>query len=79
MPITARDVAAASGVSLYTVSRALANSPVVSPETRQRVQAAAADLGYTPPATRGGAAGSTQTIGLIAPDLANPFHAAIAL
>lgn len=41
-----RDVAAATGVSTATVSRALRGLPRVSPSTRQRILTAAADLGY---------------------------------
>ncbi|MBE5024853.1 LacI family DNA-binding transcriptional regulator [Olsenella sp. DSM 107455] len=48
MPVTIRDVAAASGVSIGTVSRALNDYPDVSTVTRERVRAAAAELGYVP-------------------------------
>jgi len=41
-------VAASAGVSPITVSRALRNSPQVSPETRARVQSAAIRVGYKP-------------------------------
>jgi DNA-binding LacI/PurR family transcriptional regulator len=44
--ITSFDVAEAAGVSQSTVSRALAGSPTITPETRARVQAAAVSLGY---------------------------------
>ncbi|MFQ5968437.1 MAG: LacI family DNA-binding transcriptional regulator [Acidimicrobiia bacterium] len=43
-----RDVAAAAGVGVGTVSRVLNDSPHVSPETRVRVEAAIARLGYQP-------------------------------
>ncbi|MCC5838724.1 MAG: LacI family DNA-binding transcriptional regulator [Opitutales bacterium] len=43
-----KDVAAAAGVSLMTVSYALRDLNRVSPETRQRVRKIAEDLGYQP-------------------------------
>ena len=42
------DVAARSGVSYQTVSRVLNEPGIVRPETRDRVQRAIDDLGYTP-------------------------------
>jgi DNA-binding LacI/PurR family transcriptional regulator len=44
--VTSFDVAEAAGVSQSTVSRALAGSPAITEETRARVTAAAASLGY---------------------------------
>ncbi|MFA9199610.1 MAG: LacI family DNA-binding transcriptional regulator [Cypionkella sp.] len=44
--VTSFDVAEAAGVSQSTVSRALAGSPAITEETRTRVAAAAAALGY---------------------------------
>lgn len=74
MPVTIKDVARAAGVSVSTVSRALAGPELVSPATRERVQRAAAELGYQPNrAARGLITGRTGNIGLIVPDLANPF------
>ena len=46
--LTIREVAAAAGVSLQTVSRVLNNGPNVSDKARQRVEAAVATLGYSP-------------------------------
>ncbi|WGF87535.1 LacI family DNA-binding transcriptional regulator [Marinivivus vitaminiproducens] len=42
------DVALKAGVSISTVSRALANAPGISPAVRRRIQATAAELGYKP-------------------------------
>jgi DNA-binding LacI/PurR family transcriptional regulator len=48
MPVTLRDVAEQAGVSIGTASQALNHNPKVTAETRQRVIAAASDLGYHP-------------------------------
>lgn len=46
---TMRDVSRVSGLSVYTVSRALSGDPSgVTPESRERVIAAAKELGYVP-------------------------------
>jgi len=46
--ITIQEVAHRSGVSPMTVSRVINESPRVSDETRRRVEAAIAELGYVP-------------------------------
>ena len=46
--VTLADVALAAGVSPITVSRALRGERAVAPELVERVQAAAAKLGYVP-------------------------------
>lgn len=47
-PSHLQEVARSAGVSLMTVSRALRNLPSVAPETRDRIQAIAAEMGYRP-------------------------------
>jgi LacI family transcriptional regulator len=67
---TLEDVAKAAGVSLATASRALARSPLVRPETIEKVQQAAETLRYLPGgAARALASGRTMTIGAVVPTL----------
>jgi DNA-binding LacI/PurR family transcriptional regulator len=76
--VTIRDVARAAGVSAATVSRALTGRELVRPETRERVQRVAGELGYQHNrAARALSAGRTGTIGLIVPDLANPYFPSV--
>ena len=78
MAVTIRDVARAAGVSASTVSRALSNPGMVDAATRDRVTAMAEHLGYRPNrAARGLITGRTGNLGLILPDLANPFFPSI--
>lgn len=73
MPITIRDVAQKAGVGLATVSRVLNNSPLVSAATRERVQAAIAELNFTPnPTARRLSLGKTLTIAVITPFFTRP-------
>jgi DNA-binding LacI/PurR family transcriptional regulator len=73
---TIRDVARAAGVSASTVSRALSSPEMVNAVTREKVRRAAERLGYHPNrAARGLITGRTGNLGLIVPDLSNPFFA----
>lgn len=75
---TVRDVAAMAGVSISTVSRALSAPDLVNEVTRQRVVDAARELDYRPnPAARGLRVGRTNNLGLLIPDLENPFFASV--
>ncbi|GAB6897274.1 LacI family DNA-binding transcriptional regulator [Kineosporia succinea] len=74
MAVTIRDVARVAGVSTATVSRALNVPGKVDEVTRARVVAVADELGYRPNrAARGLITGRTGNLGLLVPDLANPF------
>jgi len=78
MPVTIKDVARVAGVSPSTVSRALTTPALVQTETRSRVERAAAELGYQPNrAARGLITGRTGNIGLLVPDLGNPFFPSV--
>ena len=77
--VTVRDVASASGVSISTVSRALSEPTRVASATRDRVLAAARELGYEPNrAASGLRSGRTATLGVVVPDLENPYFASVA-
>jgi DNA-binding LacI/PurR family transcriptional regulator len=72
------DVARLAGVSVATVSRAFSAPDAVRAATRERVLAAAAQLRYEPNrAARGLITGRTGNIGVIVPDLGNPFFHAV--
>src|SRR5438876_1358557 len=74
MRATLHDVANHAGVSTMTVSRVINDSPRVSLETRRRVQASIAKLGYVPNRlARGLIQRKTGAFGVIVPDVANPF------
>lgn len=73
------DVAREAGVSAQTVSRALNNKGEISPETRQRVLDTVDRLGYRPNTlARGLVTQKTSTLGLVVPDIANPFFSEVA-
>lgn len=74
-----QDVATRAKVSIATVSRVLNESDhKVSPATRQRVLAAVRQLDYRPNAlARGLLMKKTMTIGIIIPDISNPYYAEI--
>jgi DNA-binding LacI/PurR family transcriptional regulator len=77
--ITIADVAAAAGVSMMTVSRAVNGRDGINAETRERILKIAADLRYRPNhIARGLVTRQTATLGLVMPDVANPFFAQIA-
>ena len=68
------DVASAARVSVATVSAVLNDSAFVSEALKIRVRSAVAALGYQPNLlARSMARQKTQTLGMIVPDIANPF------
>ena len=72
--ITLADVAARAGVSLMTVSRVVNDRPGVGIQTRERVREAIDHLGYRPNiVAQGLKAASSRTIGLMIPDVTNPY------
>jgi DNA-binding LacI/PurR family transcriptional regulator len=79
LPASIHDVAALAGVSIATVSRSFTMPEAVREATRASVLAAAAELGYEPNrAARGLITGRTGNVGVIVPDLGNPyFHAVL--
>jgi LacI family transcriptional regulator len=79
--ITLKDIARKAGLSTTIVSRVLNKKGAkyrISKETEKRVLKTAKDLNYRPNQLAVGLRlKKTQTIGLIAPDLSNPFFAYI--
>jgi len=76
---TIRDVAAHAKVSVTTVSHVINGTRFVDPQTQERVRAAIETLNYRPNSVaRSLRRRSTHTIGLLVPDIANPFFGDIA-
>ena len=74
--ITLKDIAAKTGVSFTTVSRALHGSPDINEETRKRIIKIAEELGYQPNhIARSLRLKRTNVLGVIIPDNANPYFA----
>lgn len=72
--VTLRDVARASGCSVATVSRVLAGTRPVGAETARTVREAAERLGYRPNhVARALRSRFTGTVGLVLPQITNPF------
>jgi LacI family transcriptional regulator len=76
---TIQDVAKRAGVAPITVSRFINNNGYCSQETRVRVEAAIAELGYVPNRLASGLRSKrTNTLALVLTDITNPFFTTIA-
>lgn len=78
MAVGVKDVAAAAGVSVGTVSNVLNQPERVSAKTVERVQRVIQELGFVRnDAARQLRAGRSRSIGLVVPDIGNPFFAEV--
>ncbi|SFJ88409.1 LacI family DNA-binding transcriptional regulator [Thermoflavimicrobium dichotomicum] len=76
MKPTIYDVAREAGVSIATVSKVINNTGRISEKTRQKVLKVMKQLDYQPSILASALTGKhTYTIGLLIPDIANPFFA----
>ncbi|MDX2600566.1 LacI family DNA-binding transcriptional regulator [Streptomyces caniscabiei] len=71
--VTIVDVARHAQVSVTSVSKVLRNAYGASPEMQTRVRRAIEELGYRPHAGARALRGQTYTIGVMLPDIRNPF------
>jgi LacI family transcriptional regulator len=77
--VTISDVAREAGVSQMTVSRVINGKGEVSASTRRHVLDVIERLGYRPSSiARGLVTQRTGTLGLVVPDIANPFFSEVA-
>ena len=76
--VSMQDIADKAGVSRVTVSRVLSNHPSVKAETRKKVLYWVKELEYEPNVIAQSLAGSsTNVIGLLVPEIADPFFSEI--
>lgn len=79
MSVTIKDIAKVAGVSYATVSRALNDHPEINEKTKDRVAKIAEEMGYSPNAiARGLVKNNTNMIGLLVPDITNPYFPEVA-
>lgn len=79
MPTGIRRVAEKAGVSLGTVSNAINRPEILAPETLKRVRKAIDELKFIPNASAQTLrAGKTRILGLVVPDISNPFFTDLA-
>ena len=79
MKPTIYDVAEKAGVSIATVSKVINDKPDVGQKTKKRIMQIIEEVGYHPSMVASALTGKhTHTIGLVIPDIANPFFAELA-
>ena len=79
MPIRLKDIAKDLGVSVVTVSKVVRGRGDIGEKTRDRVLKRMRELNYRPNMTaRALASGRTFTVGLVVPDLVQPYFAELA-
>ncbi len=77
--VTIQDVARKANVSITTVSRVINDKPDVSKETKERINKIIKEMGYKPNSVaRGLVLRKTNTLGLLIPDISNPFFPEVA-
>lgn len=75
MAVSIKDIGRLAGVSHSTVSRALRNSPLIAPETAERIQKIARETGYSASAVaRSLVTRKTHAIGAVVTSIADPFN-----
>ena len=78
MSVSIKDIARRAGVSHSTVSRALADSSLVNPNTKSQIKELARQMGYAPSAiARAMSTRRTHTVGLVVTTIADPFVAEV--
>ena len=79
MNISLRDIAKKAGVSVGTASNVLNRPGIVAPETAKRVHQVIEEMGYNPNGyVKQMSAGHSRTLGLVVPNVSNPFFAEVA-
>ena len=78
MSVTVKDIARKAGVSHSTVSRALHGSTLIAPETTERIQQIADEMGYSPSAAaRALKTNRSQVLGVVLSNVDDPFFSEI--
>jgi LacI family transcriptional regulator len=79
MTLTMKDIAAELGLSTVTISKAFRNFPDISNKTKARILTRAGELSFRPNLmARSLVTGRSSLVGLIVPDLVDPFYCQIA-